>query len=78
MRIEPKEFGNPHYHYSEIAIKLTSKKFRTSKNFITETLVIYVNGLREKNTIVTSDFEFEFYDDLYDNDIVEVEYLKKV
>ena len=66
-----------HTHYvGEIPTKLTSKRFKTLHDYTTNTLAVYLNGLREINIIEISSTEFEFTEDLGNNNIVLVDYIK--
>lgn len=66
-----------HIHYTgEIPIKLTARKFKTLHDYTSNTLAVYLNGLREINIIEILPTEFEFTEDLYSNDTVLVDYMK--
>ncbi len=55
---------------------LPSKEFRTSKNFATDTLTVYLNGLKEHYIIIVNPNTFEFEIDIVDTDIIDVEYVE--
>ena len=55
---------------------LPSKEFRTSKNFATDTLTVYLNGLKEHYITIVNPNTFEFEIDIVDTDIVDVEYVE--
>ena len=66
-----------HIHYiGEIPTKLTNRKFQTLHNYTTNTIAVYLNGLREKNITEISNREFEFTDDLVSTDEIMVDYIK--
>lgn len=66
------------YIIIEEPTKVNSKRFQTASPFESTNLKVFLNGIKEKYVTVISDTEFEFEDDTVTDDIVEVEYLKKV
>ena len=55
---------------------LPSKEFRTSKNFATDTLTVYLNGLKEHYITIVNPNTFEFEIDIISTDLVDVEYVE--
>lgn len=57
---------------------LPSKEFQTSKNFVTGTLTVYLNGLREHYITIINSNTFEFGIDIIATDLVDVEYIESL
>lgn len=57
---------------------LPSKRFKTSKLFVTDNLSVYLNGLNEYHIVIIDNMTFEFKIDIIDTDIVHVEYIEKI
>ncbi|MBN1467755.1 MAG: hypothetical protein JW924_03435 [Fusobacteriaceae bacterium] len=62
---------------NEVPTKLTSKKFRTSYDYKSGSLLVFLNGIKELEIVENSDNEFSFKIDTIIGDTVEVTYLKK-
>lgn len=56
---------------------LPSKRFKTSKTFVTGTLSVYLNGIREKYITIINNTTFDMPIDIITGDIVEVEYIEQ-
>jgi len=62
--------------YNETPTKLTAKRFQTDNNFMTGTLRVFLNGIKEKNITIINDNKFELPIDSITSDTVEVNYIK--
>jgi len=73
-----------HYHEKEIIsnfiletpTKLTASKFQTSKEYTSGTLIVYLNGIKEKYITELTSTTFEFEIDTVDTDTIEVAYVE--
>lgn len=63
--------------YNESPTKLTAKKFQTANSFVSSTLRVFLNGIKEKNITVESSNEFSLPIDSNVDDEVEVNYVKE-
>ena len=63
--------------FNEVPTKLTVRRFRVSEVFLTGSLQVLFNGLKERNIIVHSTTEFSLPIDSIDNDNIEVSYIKQ-
>lgn len=63
--------------YNEAPSQLTVKRYRTAFAFITGTLRVFLNGIKEKYIVIHSDREFSFPIDTVAEDTIEVSYEKK-
>lgn len=61
----------------EIPSKVNSKRFQTSEDFITTKLLIFLNGVQEKEITIIDDNTFEFKIDTEVTDSVYVQYVQK-
>lgn len=58
---------------------LPSKRFKVTNAFITNKIIVYLNGMKIHNSEITfhSDTEFSYPIDILNSDMVEVAYIKK-
>ena len=64
--------------YNESPTKITSKQFQTANDFISGSLRVFLNGIKEKYVTVDSNNTFSFDEDVIDGDIIEVNYIKNI
>lgn len=57
--------------------KITSKRFQTSYDFISGTLEVWLNGIKEKEITIIDTNTFEFKIDTITNDVIEVRYIRQ-
>ena len=57
---------------------LPSKQFKTSKAFVTGSLSVYFNGIREKYITIIDSTTFEFEIDIIASDVIDVEYIEEL
>ena len=62
--------------YNEVPTKLTVTQFQTSNNFVSGTLRVYLNGLREKFVTIDAISIFSLPIDSVTDDSIEVDYVK--
>jgi len=62
--------------YNEVPTKLTVTQFQTSNNFVSGTLRVYLNGLREKFVTIDAINIFSLPIDSVTDDSIEVDYVK--
>ena len=63
--------------YNESPTKLTAKKFQTTNSFVSNTLRVFLNGIKEKNITIESSNEFSLPIDSNVDDYIEVNYVKE-
>jgi len=64
-----------HFIYNEEPIQLTVTKFLTKKNYISGTLRVFLNGIKEAYIIEDSNNTFSFEIDIIGTDFIEVSYI---
>jgi len=62
--------------YNEVPTKLTVTQFQTSNNFVSGTLRVYLNGLREKFVTIDAINIFSLPIASVTDDSIEVDYVK--
>lgn len=62
--------------YNEVPTKVNSKKFRADNSFISKTLQVFLNGIKEKYITVDSSTDFSFAVDTITGDEIEISYIK--
>ncbi len=61
----------------ETPTQINSKRFQTTYAFISGTLKVFFNGLKEKEITIINSTTFEFKIDTITGDTIEVEYIKQ-
>lgn len=64
--------------FNESPTKLTSKQFQTANSFISSSLRVFLNGIKEKYITVDSGNTFSFDEDIIDGDTIEVNYIRDI
>ena len=70
------QYVKTYYIHNEVPTKITSKKFRLANNYISGTLVVFFNGIKENYIIENSSTDFSFQVDILANDDIEVCYIR--
>lgn len=65
------------FEFSEVPIKINSKRFNTNFNFATGSLIVFLNGIKEKYITIIDSTTFEFLIDTITEDDIEVNYIKE-
>ncbi len=63
--------------FNEIPTKINSKRFSTDSDFESETLRVFLNGIKEKYITIINSNTFEFLIDTITEDDIEVNYIKE-
>jgi len=66
-----------HIVINETPTKLTARIFQTANDYISDSIVVYFNGIKEKYINKLSDNTFSFNLDIIVSDTIEVEYFKQ-
>ena len=66
-----------YYIHNESPTRVGSKRFRTVHSYVANSLVVYLNGIKEKYITEISDTDFDFLIDTLSEDIVEVTYIQQ-
>ena len=62
--------------FGETPTKINSKRFRTNKNYLSTSLQVFLNGIKEKEITQISSSLFEFSIDTEIEDTIEVNYIE--
>ena len=62
---------------NEVPTQLTAKTFQTANNYIEDSIVVYFNGIKEKQINKLSDNTFSFNIDIIAGDDIEISYIKQ-
>jgi len=63
--------------YVEEPTKVDSKTFQTTYSFVSNTLLVFLNGILETNITILTDTRFQFPEEVLNQDKVIVAYMKK-
>ena len=67
-----------HRHvYNELPTKLSDKQYQTTYQYLSNSLEVFLNGLKEINVVFDTDTKFSFTDNVDITDQVIVNYIRK-